>query len=79
MKNRENYIQGLFVKIQEFTLVIVFMIFPQKLQFRLKNENFENFSEFSLFILFSITTTTTIVQVDGFSRSSKPEEGHEWR
>jgi len=29
------------VKIREFTLVIIFVIFPQKWQFRLKNENFE--------------------------------------
>ena len=28
-------------KIQEFILVIIFVIFPQKLQFRLENEIFE--------------------------------------
>ena len=30
-----------FVKIQESTLVIIFVIFAQKWQFRLKNESFE--------------------------------------
>ena len=48
MKNSKNHIKGEFVKIQKFILVIILVIFPQKWQFRLKNENFENFSEFSL-------------------------------
>ena len=32
--------KGEFVKIQKFALVIIFVIFPQKWQFRLENENF---------------------------------------
>ena len=32
---------GVIVKIEESTLVIIFVIFPQKWQFRLKNESFE--------------------------------------
>ena len=35
-------------RIQEFNLVIILAIFPQKWQLRLKNENSEIFSEFSL-------------------------------
>ena len=38
-ENRENHIYGVFVKIRELTLIIIFVIFPQKLQF--KNESFE--------------------------------------
>ena len=37
----ENHLYGEFVKILELTLVIIFEIFPQKWQFRLKNEIFE--------------------------------------
>ena len=32
---------GLFLKIQELTIAMIFVIFPRKLQFRLKNESFE--------------------------------------
>ena len=47
MKNLENQIKGEFVKIQELAVVIIFVIFPQKCQFRL--ENFE-ISRNSVFI-----------------------------
>ena len=40
-ENRKNPIYHEFVKVRDFTLVIVFVIFFQKRQFRLKNENFE--------------------------------------
>jgi len=40
-------IKGEFVKIQKFILVMIFVIFNQKWQFRLKTENFWKFSEFS--------------------------------
>ena len=33
--------ESVFVTIQEFTLAIIFVIFTQKWQFRLKNESFE--------------------------------------
>ena len=36
------------VKIQDFTLISIFVIFSQKWQFRLKIENFEILPEFSL-------------------------------
>ena len=39
--NLKNHIKGEFVKIREFTLVIIFAIFLQKLPFRLENENFK--------------------------------------
>ena len=42
-KNFENHIYGEFVKIQEFTIVMIYMIFLQKLKFW-------NFLEFSLII-----------------------------
>ena len=35
----KNYIQGEFIEIREFNLVIIFMIFPEKWKFRLKNKN----------------------------------------
>ena len=41
LKNFENNIYGEFVKIWEFTLVMTYVIFSQKCQFRLTNENFE--------------------------------------
>ena len=41
-KKFENHIYGELVKIWECTLVIIFLIFPQKWQFRLENESFEN-------------------------------------
>ena len=41
IKNFKNNIMGEFVKIQQFTLVIIFVIFPQKCQFRLKIKGFE--------------------------------------
>ena len=41
-ENRENHIQVEFVKIREFILVIIFVTFPQKQHFWLKNESFEN-------------------------------------
>ena len=34
---------AIFMKIQEFTLAIIFAIFPQNWQFRLRNESFEKF------------------------------------
>ena len=40
-RKRARPLYGEIVKIQEFNLVIIFVIFPQKWQFRLKNENFE--------------------------------------
>ena len=40
-ENLENHMKGEFVKIQEFTLVIIFVIFDKKWQFRLENESFE--------------------------------------
>ena len=36
----ENHILDEFVKIWEFTLVMIFVIYPQKREFRLKNESF---------------------------------------
>ena len=45
VKNSKNHIiydiKGEFVKIREFILVIIYVIFPQKSQFRLENESFE--------------------------------------
>ena len=38
-ENRENHIEGEIVKIRESTLVIIFVFFSQKLQFRLQNES----------------------------------------
>ena len=40
-KSRENHIKDEFVKIQEFTLVIIFVISPQKWLSRLENQNSE--------------------------------------
>ena len=40
-ENFENHIEGEFVKIQKFTLVIIFVISPQKWAFQLKNESFK--------------------------------------
>ena len=40
-KVSEIYIEDDFVKIQEFTLVIIFVIFSEKTPFRLENEIFE--------------------------------------
>ena len=37
----ENRMKGGLVKVEEFTLVMIYVIFPQKWQFRLKNESFE--------------------------------------
>ena len=37
----QNHLYGEFVKIRKLTLIIIFVIFPQKRQFRLKNENSE--------------------------------------
>ena len=39
-KNSKNYIQGEFVKIREFALVIIFVIFPQNDNLGLKILNF---------------------------------------
>ena len=47
-ENSQNLIEGEFVNIREITLVIIFMIFPQKWLFRLEIENFWNVLEFSL-------------------------------
>ena len=41
VKNFKNHIQGEFVIIREFALVINFVIFPEKGQLRLENEIFE--------------------------------------
>ena len=41
VKNLKIHIKGEFVKIQELTLIIIFVIFPQKWQFRLEMESFE--------------------------------------
>ena len=38
---RKNHIKGEFMKIWECTLVIIFLIFPLKWRFRLKNKSFE--------------------------------------
>ena len=40
-KNRENHIQGEFVKIREFTQIINFAFSPQKWQIYVENKNFE--------------------------------------
>ena len=37
----ENHIKGKSVKIQESTSVIIFVILPNKWQFRLENKNFK--------------------------------------
>ena len=37
----KNHIWGELVNIQEFILVMIYVILPQKRQFRLKNESFE--------------------------------------
>ena len=50
IKNFENHIQGEFVKILKCTLVIIFVIFPQKWQFRLKNLVLKFLGLFSLCI-----------------------------
>ena len=41
VKNLKNHIYDEVVKIREFNLIKIFVIFPQKWQFRLENENFE--------------------------------------
>ena len=41
LKIFENHIQSEFVKIQEFILFIIIVIFPQKWAFWLENGNFE--------------------------------------
>ena len=48
VRNLKNHIKGGYVKIQESILVIIFVIFSQKWQFRLENEKIWNNSEFSL-------------------------------
>ena len=40
-KKHKNHIKSESIKIQESNLVIILIIFPQKWQFRLKDENFE--------------------------------------
>ena len=40
-EKREDYIKGEYVKIWELSLVIIFVIFAQKRQFRLEMEYFE--------------------------------------
>ena len=47
-KNFENHMKAEFVKSLEFTQVIIFVIFSQKLSFRLKKWKFCNFSDSSL-------------------------------
>ena len=50
-KIKKNPIEGKFVKIRKCTLVMFFVIFLRKWQFRLKKWKFSNFSEFSLLII----------------------------
>ena len=60
-KSRENHIKDEFVKIQEFTLVIIFVISPQKSRSK-KKLKIWNFSEFSLASsLRAITPTQSFV------------------
>ena len=48
MKNFKNHIKSEFLNIREFTIVIIFVLFPQKCQILAWNWKFWNFSEFSL-------------------------------
>ena len=41
VKNLKIHINGEFVEIRKLILIIIFVIFPQKCQFRLKNESFD--------------------------------------
>jgi len=41
VKKIENHMKGEFVKIEEFTLVIIFVIFLQNVNLGLKKESFE--------------------------------------
>ena len=41
VENLKIHIKGEFVEIRKLILVIIFVIFPQKCQFKLKNENFK--------------------------------------
>ena len=41
VENLKIHIKGEFVEIRKLIQVIIFVIFPQKCQFKLKNENFK--------------------------------------